>query len=204
MAKGFKDLPAPAQYGLIAAISIGAVAGAFYYYVWPLRAKIEKVTKEVAALRKENDQNEAFRQQREELLIRIAQLEKQLATLRTIVPDEQATDEFITMVYDAGRATGINVRTFVAQPLIGRDFYFEMPFNMRIDGNYFSMLNFFDRLAREQRIVSVANLAMGPPAGGGMGTYIVLPSETVGANCAVITYFNKPVAAPAPPAPARK
>jgi len=33
---------------------------------------------------------------------------------------------------------------------------------------------------------------LGGPAGGGLGKYTVLPSETVGANCVVTTYFNRP------------
>ena len=51
--------------------------------------------KEVTKLKAENDKNEAFRQQQTEYLNRIKQLESQLETLRSIVPDEQATDEFM-------------------------------------------------------------------------------------------------------------
>ena len=45
----------------------------------------------------------------------------------------------------------------------------EMPFTVRLDGTYYSLLNFFDRLAHEQRIMSVSGLSLGTPEGGGMG-----------------------------------
>ena len=35
--------------------------------------------------------------------------------------------------------------------------------------------------------------------GGGMGSYKVSPAETVGANCILTTYYNKPLSAAPPP-----
>ena len=56
-------------------------------------------------------------------------------------------------------------------------------------------MNFFDRLAHEQRIMSVSGLSLGEPKGGGMGNYTVHPTETVGAYCMLTTYYNKPLSA---------
>jgi len=199
MPKSFNDLPAPVQAGILILLAVLIAGGVFWYYVLPLSAQRDKLDRDVTKLKAENDRNEAFRQQQTEYLNRIAQLEKQLDTLRSIVPDEQATDEFMRLVFDAGAATGINIRTFIPQALVPRDFYMEMPFNLRLDGIYYNLVSFFDRLAHEQRIVSVAGLALGAPAGGGMGAYAIHPNETVGANCVVITYFNRPQAPPPPP-----
>jgi type IV pilus assembly protein PilO len=205
MAKRFTNLPAQVQAAILITVVVALAAGFFFYgipgvvsSVWSLSARKESLQKQVTRLKAENDKNEAFRQQQAEYLNRIRQLETQLETLRSIVPDEQATDEFMKMVFDVGAATGTNVRTFVPKDLVARDFYMEMPFNLRLDGTYYSLLNFFDRLAHEQRIVSVTGLSLGAPEGGGMGNYLVSASETVGANCVVTTYFNKPQAA-APP-----
>jgi Tfp pilus assembly protein PilO len=68
--------------------------------------------------------------------------------------------------------------------------YTEMPFNLRLDGTYYGLLEFFDRLAREQRIVSVSGLSLGAPEGGGLGAFKVQAGETVGANCVLTTYFS--------------
>jgi Tfp pilus assembly protein PilO len=209
MAKSFKELPSNVQAAILAVIAVGLAAGFFFMgipgvwepAVWDLRAKRDGLTAELQRLKAENEKNQAVERERTELLNRIAQLEKQLDTLRMIVPDEQATDDFVKMVYNTASAAGIYLRTFVAQPLVQREFHVEMPFNIRIDGTYWSMLNFFDRLARQQRIVSVTNLNLGPPQGGGLGRYTVHPGETVGANCTVVTYFNRPAPPPPPPPP---
>ncbi len=202
MAKKFQDLPAAVQSAILIVVAVGLAAGVFYFgipgvvnSVWDLRGKIEKLDTDYKKLKAENDNNEVFKQQNVGYQNLIKQLETQLETLRTIVPDEQATDEFMRSVYDSGTGSAIGVRTFVAKDLVPRDFYYEMPFTVRIDGTYYNMVNFFDRLARLPRIVSVTGLSLGGPQGGGMGAYSVLTSETVGANCVITTYFNKPEAA---------
>lgn len=194
MAKSFNDLSPTVQATLLISVAVAISAGIFWYFVLPLSAQRDNLDKEVKKLHAENLKNKAFEQERAEYLNRISQLEKQLETLRSIVPDEQATDEFVRAVYDAATSSGIYLRTFVAQPLVPRDFYTEMPFKVKLDGTYYSLMSFFSRLAHEQRIVNVLNLSLGPPEGGGMGAFKVSPSETVGANCEITTYFNSPQA----------
>lgn len=204
MAKSFNELPALVQGVIFAAVAVIVAGAVFYLYVWPLSAQRTSLEVKVKTLQAENEKNRAVERERTELLNRVAQLAKQLATLRTIVPDEPATDQFVKMVYDTASGSTTHLRSFVAQPVVARDFYVEMPFSIRIDGTYYAMLNFFDRLARQQRIVSVTGLSLGPPAGGGQGRYTILPSETVGANCVVTTFFNRPQSPAPPPQPQKR
>ena len=178
---------------ILAAVAIGVAGLVFWYLVLPLDDKRTSLEKEVVKLKAENDRNEAFRQQQTEYLNRIKELETQLETLRSIVPDEQATDQFIKTVFTAGTESGVNIRVFIPKPAAKREFYVEIPFTLRLDGTYYSLMNFFDRLAHEQRIMSVSGLSLGDPKGGGMGGYTVHPTETVGANCILTTYYNKPL-----------
>ncbi len=201
MAKSFNDIPASIQAVILSAVSVALAGGVFYFYVLPLSAKKASLEVEFNRLHQENLKNQAVERERTELLNRIAQLEKQLETLRSIVPDQQDADEFVRMVYNTATGATIHLRNFTAQPLVARDYYIEMPFNVRIDGTYYSMVNFFDRLSKQQRIVSVTGLALGPPVGGGGGSFTILPNETVGANCVIMTFYNKPQA---PAGPAKK
>ena len=202
MPKSFNDLPAAVQIAIFALIAVLLGGGVFYFYVLPLKEQRDSVRNEVDRLTAENKLNQIFEQQRKQYLNRIAQLEKQLDTLRSIVPEEQATDDFMRMVFEDGRASEVNIRTFVPQALEPKDIYTEMPFSLRLDGTYFGLLGFFARLANEQRIVSVSGLSLGPPEGGGMGAFKLHPGETVGANCLLTTYFSR-VSTAAPSTPKR-
>ena len=200
MPKSFNDLPAAVQIAIFVLSAVLAGGAVFYFYVLPLKEQRDSARNEVDRLTAENKLNQIFEQQRKQYLNRIAQLEKQLDTLRSIVPEEQATDDFMRMVFEDGRASEVNIRTFVPQALEPKDIYTEMPFSLRLDGTYFGLLSFFDRLAHEQRIVSVSDLSLGPPGGGGMGAFKLHPGETVGANCLLTTYFSR-VSTAAPPTP---
>ncbi len=198
MPKSFNDLPVPVQIAVFVLTAMVLAGAVFYFYDLPLRERRDRLQKEVDRLTAENKVNQIFERQRTEYLIRIAELEKQLETLRSIVPEEQATDDFLRTVFADAREAGVNVRTFIPQALAPKDIYTEMPFNLRLDGTYYALLGFFDRLAREQRIASVSGLSLGSPEGGGMGSFKIHAGETVGANCVLTTYFTG-VSTAAPP-----
>ncbi|MGA2610972.1 MAG: type 4a pilus biogenesis protein PilO [Terriglobia bacterium] len=200
MPKSFNDLPAAVQIAIIVLIVVLLGGAVSYFYVLPLKDKRDSLRKEVDRLTAENKLNQIFERERTQYLNRIAQLEKQLAMLRSIVPEEQATDDFMRMVFEDGRATEVNIRTFVPQAVAPKDIYTEMPFKLRLDGTYYALLAFFNRLAHEQRIVSVSGLSLGSPEGGGMGAFKLHPGETVGANCVLTTYFSR-VSTAAPTTP---
>ncbi len=211
MAKKFNDLPGVVQAVILSGLAVAMGVGYFFFGipsvadpVINLRTKRDTLKAQVEKLRKENEQIQVLERQRAELHNRIEQLSKQLGTLRTIVPDEQAADQFVKLVYDTARGSSIFLRNFVAAPLVQRDYYIEMPFTVRLDGVYYQMVEFFRQLSTEQRIISVGGLALGPPGGGGQGAFKILPHETVGASCVIVTYFNKPAPPPAQAQPPRR
>jgi type IV pilus assembly protein PilO len=196
MGRKFNDLSAGAQAAVLVVVAIALAGFTFWYFALPESHQLDSLQQQVKRLRAENDRNEAFKREQTEYLNRIAQLSEQLKTLQSIVPDEPSTDVFVRSVYDTGATSDVHIRTFVSEPLVDKELYVEMPFRLHLDGTYYKLLQFFDRLAHDQRIVTVSNLTLGAPEGGGMGAYKVSPDETVGANCVITTYYNRPAAEP--------
>jgi len=201
MARSLKDLPSVAQVAVLSVLAVALVVVPSYFYVFPLFEQRTKLEKQVADLEAENKRNQAVEQRLTEYRNQSAQLESQLQNLRAFVPDDPATDEFMKMVFAAANDAAVHVRTFIAQPTVPKEYYVEMPFKIRIDGTYWSLVNYFDRLAHEPRIVSVSTIELGQPTGGGMGAYEVSPTESVGASCTLTTYFNRPQQSAGPPPP---
>ena len=162
--------------------------GTFWYFVLPLNDQRDGLQKEVAKLKAENDRNEAFRQQQTEYLNRIKQLRASWKRSVPLFPTNRPPMSSCRTVFADGASTGPQIRTFIPKPPVVKDYYMETPFTVHLDGTYYNLMNFFDRLAHEQRIMSVSGLSLGSPEGGGMGAYKVSPSETVGANC-VLTHL---------------
>jgi type IV pilus assembly protein PilO len=202
MALKFNDLSAGVQAAVLVVVAVALAGTLFWYFALPESTQLDSFQQQVKRLRAENDRNEAFKREQTEYLNRIAQLSEQLKTLQSIVPDEPATDVFVRSVYDTGANSDVHIRSFISQPLVSKELYVEMPFRLHLDGTYYRLLQFFDRLAHDQRIVTVSNLALSGPEGGGMGSYKVSVEETVGANCVITTYYNRP--APEPKARGKK
>lgn len=195
MARSFNELTKGVQAAILIGIAVVVAAFIFWYYALPEVSQRNTLKAQVATLKAQNDKNEAFLQERAEYLSRIQQLQQQLATLRSIVPDHPDTDVFVQTIYRTSVDTAVHVRSFVAQAAVRKQLYVELPFSVHLDGTYYGLLNFFNRMAQEQRIVTVSGLTLGPPAGGGMGSYTISPGETVGANCVITTYYNTPAPA---------
>ncbi len=76
---------------------------------------------------------------------------------------------------------------------------------MDVDGPYYSVLNFFDRLQKLERIVNVSHLTMGALKGGkgaAKKAYKWNPNETVSSNAILTTFYS--TAKGGPPAAAPK
>jgi type IV pilus assembly protein PilO len=136
-------------------------------------------------------------------------LKQQLEIERRIVPDEKEVDNFMRMVSGEARKSGVEIRRYTARPYVAKEFYTEVPFEVEFDGPYYSMLGFFDRLGKVERIVNVSNLLVAstrkPGDAKAKHTYQYAPGESVVATCLTTTYFSHdldpaaPASKPGPP-----
>jgi type IV pilus assembly protein PilO len=125
---------------------------------------------------------------------------------RKVVPDEAEVPSLITLVENEASAAGVEVRRYTPKETTAKEYYIEVPIDIDVDGPYYSVLNFFDRLQKVERIVNVSKLTMGALKGGKSsvkGSYKWAPDETVSANCLLTTFYSAPKAGP-PAAAAKK
>jgi Tfp pilus assembly protein PilO len=196
VANSLQDYPRPVQAALFAGLAVLIAAAAGWYWVLPLNENRLALEKRVADLRAQNARNRVFEQQRTLNQKRIAEAEAKLHDLRAMVPDEANADEVVTTVREAEQLSTIHVRSLVSQPVVTAEEYVELPFKVRADGNYYGLVNFFDRLSQARRITNVSGLALGPAVKGGPGAFTVDPSETVAADFILSAYYNLPPGAP--------
>jgi type IV pilus assembly protein PilO len=194
-------------------LGAGLVTGGLYYTVFKSQreANATAQTKLQAKLR-ENAELEAYRPKLADIERQLASLKQQLEIERRIVPDEKEVDNFMRMVGGEARKAGVEVRRYTSRPYVTKEFYTEVPFEVEFDGPYYSMLGFFDRLTKVERIVNVSNLLVAtvrkPGDAHAKHTYQYAPSETVVATCLTTTYFSHDLDPGAPAAkpviPAKK
>ena len=155
---------------------------------------------------RENAELESYAPRLKDMDRQLANLKQQLEIERKIVPDEKEVDGFIKMLDAEALKSGIEIRRYTSMPVSTREFYTEMPFEVELDGPYYSVLNFFDRVGKLERIVNmsrllIANTKMGSAAKT-KHTYQYAPNESIVATCQATTFFSHDLA-PAAGAPAK-
>ncbi len=193
----------------------GVIGTAALYYTVFKSQREENATAQVSlqAKMRENAELEAYKPKLADIERQLASLKQQLEIERRIVPDEKEVDNFMRMVGGEARKAGVEIRRYTAKPVSAREYYTEVPFEVELDGPYYSMLGFFDRVSKLERIVNVNNLLVAstrkPSDAKAKKTYQYAPNESVVATCLTTTYFShdldpSPAAAAKPGQPAKK
>jgi type IV pilus assembly protein PilO len=200
MGTSFRDWPWPLQALFYVALTVAIVLAGFYIPGLPLttvRNQLETAQSQLKPLETEVANLRVYKQRRAELQSEMDALQKQLATLQTIVPEEKQTDQFILMIQSAAVSSGVSIRRLTAKPISSKPYYFEMPFEIEADGPYFSVLDFFGRLGRLSRIINVGDLKMSPFKLD--AKFHATPGSTVNGTFTITTFFTQagPEATPA-------
>jgi type IV pilus assembly protein PilO len=209
----FGELSGVKLLGVLALAGIVGT-GALYYTVFKSqRDENASAQTKLQAKVRENAELEAYKPKLADIERQLASLKQQLEIERRIVPDEKEVDNFMRMVGGEARKAGIEIRRYTAKPVSAREYYTEVPFEVELDGPYYSMLGFFDRVSKLERIVNVNNLLVAstrkPSDAKAKKTYQYAPNESVVATCLTTTYFShdldpSPAAAAKPGQPAKK
>jgi type IV pilus assembly protein PilO len=204
MAMNFSELSGIKQWGAV--IFGGAlVTAALYFTVFKSQSDKNAAAEHAVQIKvKENNDLEAYRPKLKDMERQLANLKQQLEIERRIVPDEKQVDAFIEVMDGEAQKAGVELRRYAAKPTAAREYYTEVPFDLELDGPYYSMLNFFDRVGKLERIVNISGLTVAntknPTNAKVKHTYQYAPNESVVASFTATTFYSHdlepPVAAP--------
>ena len=196
MANPLRDMSVIMQGLVAAAIAVVLVLLGIYLPFSPVAQEKDQVDKALvlkAQLTQEVQQLQVYQRRFGELKQQMDALNKQLDTLKTIVPEEKETDEFIRLLQGAASASNVEIRQLKAKAVVPKDNnYYEMPFEVQADGPYFNVLDFFGKLSRLSRIINVGDLEFSDPDKAKGGHYTLRPGSTVSGIFTATTYFTKP------------
>ena len=194
MATNFGEMSGLKQLAVVIGGAVLVTAGLYYTVFKSVRDQNAAAQQKLEAKRKENAELEAYRPKLAEIERQLASLKQQLEIERRIVPDEKEVDGFMRMMDAEASKAGIELRRYTSKPLAQKEFYTEVPFDVELDGPYYSMLNFFDRVGKLERIVNVSGLLVAstrkPADAKPKKTYQYAPNESVVATCTATTFFS--------------
>src|SRR5215469_5419906 len=152
------ELSAIKQWGLVVGVALLVSAGLYYTLFKSQREANATAEKALADKLQENAQLEPYRSKLAEIDRQVANLKQQLDIEKRIVPDEKEVDGFIKMLDAEAMKAGVELRRYTARPTSSKEYYTEVPFEVELDGPYYSVLTFFDQVSKLERIVTVSDL----------------------------------------------
>lgn len=185
---------------LVACIAIGV--GLYWFILVPKYKENEDVSRQLTAKQQDNNQLRVYEKDLGHLQKQQELLHDQLEQQKKIVPADKNADEFIKLLHDNAASAGIEIRRYTSMPISAKEFYTEVPFQIDIDGPYYSVMSFFERIGKADRIVNVNSLQMSNVANPGPSkvktTYTFAPGESVVASCTATTFFSRDLQADLP------
>jgi type IV pilus assembly protein PilO len=197
----FSEMSGIKQWASVVGVA-ALLTGALYFTLFKTQREANATAQAALdAKLRENAELESYWPKLVDIERQLASLKQQLEIERKIVPDEKEVPGFMKMMNAEAMKAGIELRRYTARPTAAKEYYTEVPFEMELDGPYYSMLNFFDKVGKLERIVNVSGLMVAntkrPTEAKAKHTYQYAPNESVVATCTATTFYSHDLAPPA-------
>ena len=157
--------PAPVK-AIVALIVFGLVlGGGYWFFIKDQYAQLERVEQQEQELREKYEQKayrvanlDTFKAQMEEMEETFGALVRQL-------PGETEVPGLLEDITNTALGSGLSLKEIKLQPEVTRDFYAELPINIRVTGGYHELASFVSSVAGLPRIVTLHDLTIQPTSG---------------------------------------
>ena len=150
------------HWQLVILISIGAF---FYGMVWYMvtsgtRAEIQQVNEQVAQLQARNQAAKIATQRINEFRTLYATKEQEYDELKVLLPEQREITNVLQGLQDTAGESRLIVNRFSPREDAQQDFIMAKPVEVEVDSNFNNLRDFFDKMAKLQRIVSITDFSL--------------------------------------------
>jgi Tfp pilus assembly protein PilO len=193
----------PWYYHLVIFIGISvAIYASFWYFVSSnTRAETKVINDQVATLLQQNAQAQIASQRINEFRAAYKSRQEEYDELKALLPEQRELTSVLQGVQDRARLSRLSLRRFAPRDDVQQDFYSGKPVEVEVTSTFANLREFFDQMARYQRIVSITDFGINQIKEQG-------PGRTIEARFLMTAYYvsaeNLQKSNPQPPAPAPK
>lgn len=186
----------PQKYMLIVmAVLVLIVVGVLYYFVMmPQLERKARFAKEAGTLRTELEKLNSIKRNIAKHRQEYAKMQEVLQEVLRQLPETKDIPNLLRSVTVVSEESRLKVKQFEPKQIRNKDFYSELPFEMKFQGKFSNLASFLDGVRKQERIISVADFsfeAKGPP------NNIILEGAC---DANAYMYLREPVKKAAPPA----
>ena len=140
---------------------IVAVASAGYFFYWSSQFEDqERLAQDEVKLREEYKTKIAQAINLDTLKAQRVQVDQYVEQLQKQLPSKAEMAELLSEITHAGSGRGLQIELFKPGQVVVRDYYAELPIEMKVVGTYHDLASFASDMANLRRIVTLNNLAL--------------------------------------------
>ncbi|MEM1024897.1 MAG: type 4a pilus biogenesis protein PilO [Myxococcota bacterium] len=157
-------IPLVQRIAILAAIGGVIILLNYFFFVSPKLDEIAAAERQIQQLDSELIQKKAIARNLPRYRVEVERLKQRLNQALTLLPNEAEIPELLQKIASRVEQSDCEMTTFEPQSEQVSGFYAKIPVKMSITGNFHSVLVFFDKVAKLNRIVNVTNISMSDPS----------------------------------------
>ncbi len=160
-----KYVPLDTRFKWVIAVVLFLLPGILFYFLLfqPQQEKMAQLTSQRATLTTDLQKAKAKAANRGKLQAELKAIEERFAEAALLLPKEKEIPALLTNISALGRGAGLDFLAFKPMADVPKDFYSEIPVEIKVRGPYHNMGVFLDQVSKLNRIVTVSNISMGGP-----------------------------------------
>jgi type IV pilus assembly protein PilO len=174
------NLPNSQKLALMVLIFIMLGAGFFYALFQPKMKELTAARDKQTELTTKIQENKRIADNLPRFKREIEQLNADLATALTELPNQKEIPSLLTSITSRGKEAGLDFLVFRPKAEEPKDFYSAVPVDIVIAGTFYNVANFFIAVGNLPRIVNISNVAVSnlSNAGGRMSMKVTCLATT--------------------------
>lgn len=131
---------------------------AFWYFVTsPMRAETKQLEEQIAHLRQKNEAARIASQRINEVRAAYTAKMEEYDELKALLPEQREITNVLGDLQNRARSSNLVVRRFSPQEDFQKDFFSGKPVQVEVTSNFTNLREFYEQMARLQRIVSITD-----------------------------------------------
>ena len=146
---------------IILVLLIAVMAGLFLYLIyWPNLEVLKKKKAEVEVLERQVRELRTVAANMKRFQEEAARLREELKVAITQLPTSKEIPSLLSNISQLGKDSGLEFLLFKPVGEINKDFYAEIPVEIKVKGAYNNVAIFFDKVGKLPRIVNISEVSM--------------------------------------------
>jgi type IV pilus assembly protein PilO len=132
----------------------------FHFIITPQNETKNKLISEYQTLKKDHDRLVAIKNNMDKYRKEYAQLQELLRGMLRQLPESKDIPNLLRNVTNVGDETRLKLKFFEPKQLQNKEFYAELPFEIKFSGPFHNVAYFFDGIRKLERIINITSFSL--------------------------------------------